>query len=520
MTSGTRKRSFVVLAVLAAVAGAIASFLWAGRVNAAQQDERAQLDLYLDASSAGWAEVTKRFFSVPEATAQTISGLRVAQTDKADEQDTIALLAESIRAVPELDAAFIGGLDGSFLFVAKTDDEVEGGFRIRSITGEGAERRVELSWTDASLQVLRSEIDPEDTYDPRVRPWFGPIAEGAATAWTDPYVFSSSQQPGITHSAAVFDDAGAVVAVVGIDIRLTDLSEFLNALRPGANGEALVVSRAGTVIAASPMNLSEEALLRSGSIRPLQESPDLFELVDRIADQGPSAIARTGDGVRTTVARPVGAGNDWYLASRAYDQDFLGSAATEPVKNLAGVLGMGIASAAIVALVGFLSLRHLWRVKEEADLDELTGLMSRRATQRALSSRLQAGSPVTTAIIDLDRFKEVNDGHGHAEGDLVLVAVASRIGLFAEQNQAMAGRLGGDEFVMVSEHGLAWGQLIAAIGEPITVRGNEFSIGASIGVAKTDDGARPSIEDVLGVADHALFAVKRDGGGRFEERIA
>jgi len=195
-----RRKGLVVLIALATLAGLFASWLWSGQVAASEDDKREDLNLFLDASSAGWAEVTRQFFLAPESSAQTIGAL-LPQMESTD--DNLALLAEVVRRNQNIDGAFIGYPDGDFHFVARSDEVGAGGFRTRVIADGDTPRTVDLTWTDASFQVLKTDTDPENTYDPRARPWYAPALEDDGRNWTEPYLFSSSQQPGITHSARV-----------------------------------------------------------------------------------------------------------------------------------------------------------------------------------------------------------------------------------------------------------------------------------------------------------------------------
>jgi diguanylate cyclase (GGDEF)-like protein len=89
------------------------------------------------------------------------------------------------------------------------------------------------------------------------------------------------------------------------------------------------------------------------------------------------------------------------------------------------------------------------RLTDLAYRDGLTGLANRRAFIDTLSERLGSGVPVAVLLIDLDRFKPVNDAFGHAAGDRLLVEVAGRLGAVARAGDTVA-RLGGDEFAILA----------------------------------------------------------------------
>jgi len=156
--------------------------------------------------------------------------------------------------------------------------------------------------------------------------------------------------------------------------------------------------------------------------------------------------------------------------------------------------------------------------------DALTGLGNRIALeeemQKAIARSGRLGTGVAVMLIDLDRFKPINDEHGHGVGDEVLRLVAQRLRDSTRKNDTVA-RLGGDEFVVVVEgrnvvtdaHGVAE-KLIARMDQDIDLRGLPLRVGASIGVALLA-GGQDSPDDLLRRADQAMYRAKREGGNRF-----
>ena len=432
-----------------------------------------------------------------------------------DEQ--LTLLTETIRLRPNLDSAYIGYPDGSFYFVAQSDEEAAGGFRTRTISFDGDERTVELTWTDSALRVLRSEVDPSDNYDPRERPWYQPIRSGVDRNWTAPYVFASSQSPGITHSRAVRSADGELQAVVGIDIRLQRVNEFLEELSPGDNGTALVVDDTGQIIAESSMDIADLAPeTQATGVVALSQSSELLGLVNEFADAESETLrARSVDGLRTTIVRPAGARDEWYLAVRALDEDFLND---DRASNAFETFAVGVTVAAAIAAAGYALLRYMSGLRQEAEMDELTNVYNRRAVKRDLRAMLARDrGALHLAIIDLDNFKSINDVFGHAAGDQVLSSVAERMLAFAEASRLQVGRLGGDEFVAYGEGSPPdWAVLNASIAAPIQAGEHEFVVTASIGVADARLTTGDEVEDLFRAADHLLFDAKRQGGNQFK----
>jgi diguanylate cyclase (GGDEF)-like protein len=166
------------------------------------------------------------------------------------------------------------------------------------------------------------------------------------------------------------------------------------------------------------------------------------------------------------------------------------------------------------------------RLHSAATTDELTGLLNRRALEERLSAEISRSSRhqvrTTVALIDLDRFKTINDTLGHAAGDRFLVLVGQ---LLTQQIRTMdvVGRLGGDEFVVIlpmtsSEEAKVFVARIQAAMQRLTATHPEFGqVTMSLGIAEAPrHGTTPAA--LLAAADAALYAAKR--GGRDAAEVA
>jgi len=166
-----------------------------------------------------------------------------------DHQSLERYFLETMELVPWVSGLYVGKPDGGFVFVTRNNEVGEGGYLTKLINMFDDLRDVHLVWRDSGFAEGRHASDPDDNYDPRLRPWFkGAMAVGGQT-WTDPYVFYTSQMPGLTVAQPLIDEAGDIVGVVGVDIEIAELSRFLGELRVATNGRALVVTRGGDVIA-------------------------------------------------------------------------------------------------------------------------------------------------------------------------------------------------------------------------------------------------------------------------------
>jgi diguanylate cyclase (GGDEF)-like protein len=160
--------------------------------------------------------------------------------------------------------------------------------------------------------------------------------------------------------------------------------------------------------------------------------------------------------------------------------------------------------------------------REAALHDPLTGLPNRVLILQLLEHAFRAGRRTgrisAVLFIDLDRFKRVNDVHGHQVGDQLLVAVAERMTALLRPGDSLA-RLSGDEFVILCENltGTADAdpiavRLSAALSQPFTLATVEVSVSASIGIAFTGEGSDEP-EGLLRDADLAMYRAKRHRPG-------
>ncbi len=184
----------------------------------------------------------------------------------------------------------------------------------------------------------------------------------------------------------------------------------------------------------------------------------------------------------------------------------------------------------LVAIANILSAaierhRREERARHAALHDPLTGLPNRTLVldrlELALARRQRDGTDVAMLMLDLDRFKVINDSLGHAVGDQLLVALASRLREVLRPADTVA-RLGGDEFVVVCEGQGGARQAVelaerisAAISRPFVLPSGQHVLTASIGVAvaeRVDETAAALLRD----ADAAMYRAKKRGPGRYE----
>lgn len=175
-------------------------------------------------------------------------------------------------------------------------------------------------------------------------------------------------------------------------------------------------------------------------------------------------------------------------------------------------------------------IRERGRLTHQTRTDDLTGLANRYALRDHLTQRLDGTAAGWLMLLDLDRFKVVNDSYGHEAGDAVIIETARRLTALCGPGQ-MVARLGGDEFAVVFDADRPAGDLDRTAAAVLTELSRPYElqlpgararvfVGASIGL--TELGAHGSASDVLREADVALYRAKDAGRGcmaTFDEEL-
>ena len=330
-------------------------------------------------------------------------------------------------------------------------------------------------------------------------------------------------------AAVLLFEPGVAVLVVGVGALLADAARrqpwdqtlFNLALR------VLLVAAGGGALAAAGWRVEHLGLDRPGAVLLVAAVGLALDLLSVLA-------------VATIVALQAGEGvpRTWARALREIDRpQALGRLAQVGL----GVLAAGIAEvhswmvALLLLPAGALyqALNHHVRLRREAEArlvyqayhDPLTGLPNRALLLDRLGQALaragRRGEPVALLFLDLDRFKRVNDGLGHAAGDRLLVAVGERLRACARAGDTVA-RLGGDEFTLLlegltdaAEAEAVAAAVAAALEAPVVLDGQPVAVTASIGVALAGPGgAEPA--GLLRDADVAMYRAKARGKARVE----
>lgn len=173
------------------------------------------------------------------------------------------------------------------------------------------------------------------------------------------------------------------------------------------------------------------------------------------------------------------------------------------------------------------TLKHFQRfssIKTIAIYDSLTNLYNRRYFEERLTGETQrafyGGTPISLIMIDIDHFKKINDTFGHTEGDKVLQEIASLLKNSVRKKDTVA-RYGGEEFVLIlPEAGLEEATMIAerirrlVEQTPLTIGKVQMNITVSLGISNFPTHRAKSKEELVKMADEALYEAKRAGRNR------
>ncbi len=424
--------------------------------------------------------------------------------------------------------------------------------------GSLREEFLNLTAFDARGMLVASMIDRRaKPLDASQRPYFIETMASRDSVISAPFRSRLSGRPIVSVTQPLLAPDGRIFAVLvaSIDLLRPSFAARIDALRGAAYGYLFIVAADGTVV----HHPRHELVLTkpSAATAPILTAPLQQRLGWRtdLKDGGAPALVAFSrlDHVDWSVAvsyplrdafapmaamrlQAIGAATAFVLFA-AIAGWALVTVLMEPLAVLRrGVEELEAGSGDIAALdstrrdeFGVLS-RALYRLSQhrarseeelhrQATTDVLTGVHNRRMfaqfLPQALARASRAGRPLALAFLDVDNFKAINDQHGHAAGDAVLVEFARRLRGAVRITDTVA-RLAGDEFVIVYEqlrdcaeaHELG-AKILAALAPPFVVGELTLQVTASVGIAVT--GRDVTDEQVMHAADVALYDVKAAG---------
>jgi diguanylate cyclase (GGDEF)-like protein len=368
------------------------------------------------------------------------------------------------------------------------------------IDGSGAENARVVSGHLANVTQLSRNETANPFFAPTMRLKPGEVYQAA------PY-FSPDAHRWVISNSTLLPLVGES-AVLHFEVTL---DSFRQTLHQVSNSQAFLVdAKTGAIV----LDVQQPAAVDGGLVVP-DKSP-YGQLANTTATTGVLTI----DGQRTAfhrVAGSAGNDNDWLVV------------ASVPAGQAAWFDGVGLtpimmlAAGLFVLIFSYLNFRASQRELRNAALtDRLTGLPNRMWLNDRLGQAVRlsqrTGLVGGVLMIDLDRFKAVNDSVGHYKGDLVLVEAARRLQLAVRASDSVA-RLGGDEFAVsiesLSDRSDAMRtaeRIVADFTAPFFVDGRAFHVGASVGIAIYPESGFDLVV-LLQHADVAMYEAKRTKSG-------
>ena len=450
--------------------------------------------------------------------------------DKALEQ----YFFHNIRVNTNFSGMYFGWNNGDFLYVTRSNpNDALSPFLTKIITKnpEGTRETQLINRNRLFEEIERKTID--DQYDPRTRPWFKALQKGSIM-WTQPYIYHTSKLPGVTVSIPVVNAQGEALGVLGLDIEVSNLSNYLSKNVLSANSIALIATDDDRMVAHTDLDL---ILVPSPKDKGKQQLATLKQMGDECIDGALEALNSEGlsfvsDEIRSVDFQHEGQrhyavfnsynklGVNWTVVVISPESDFLSTIRNAQFWQIVSAVIGSLLLTALAFIVALKLLRPVKELQERVLRNPLTGLYNRRALDQMgvglIKKNHQKGRAVSVAIIDIDLFKAINDTFGHTVGDEVLVSVSERMQKVLKKSDFLV-RYGGEEFVILlfgadltTANTICERLQRAVNSSKVLTQSGGIPVTVSVGVSEIspDD---DSYHSALNLADQALYLAKRNG---------
>ena len=346
-------------------------------------------------------------------------------------------------------------------------------------------------------------------------PWFAVPVTALAVGYLYAFATLASLRAQVANVRVVNDFAD--------ELSRTRQAEGVVHLVLAHTAKALRADRAALWLASPDSTAWHVTDLRGGVVTELGVPFSEAEVIDRAVDEERPVLLRPSRHPAVAVAlRQLGA-KDAVLASLRGEQDLravlLVADRQGEVTNFTRDDADLLQTLARHAGAALSNSRLVEQLDHDSQHDALTGLANRTKFLHRLTAALEEASSVSVLLMDLDRFKEVNDTLGHHHGDLLLQLVAERLNQ-ALRSQDLLARLGGDEFAVLlvdttAEQATATAERLAqALSTSVLLQGVQTDVGVSVGLVHRtlpDDGL--DANTLLQHADVAMYQAKQDYSG-------
>lgn len=330
--------------------------------------ERAILDHargLMERAGANAVDHTKRFLEpageMAEQARRVLNSGLVGTTDR----DTMErYFFELLQTESNVAGINYGDEQGNFVYVMKSDGP--GPYRTKFITIEDGVRKTDFIWRTEDYEIVARDNDPFDPYDARTRPWYIKASALDTRIWTNPYIFFTSQQPGITTAAPVVFEHEGLQGVVGVDIEISDISVFLSELQVSASGAAVILHQDGSVLAHPDPNqikvLNDDGTLSFANIKDIDDPVSRAAFANfeggAVANFGlPSNFSFRRNNYLGLFEPLEGVDLPWTVAVYAPENDFIGEIKKNRARNIWIAAGISILTALVGLAIAELILR-------------------------------------------------------------------------------------------------------------------------------------------------------------------
>jgi len=309
------------------------------------------------------------------------------------------------------------------------------------------------------------------------------------------------------------DFSGGFLGVTGVGLEMEGFSGFLAENASRYHRKIYLTDPEGIIQAHS-----ETALIEAVSIRDL---PGIKEVADTLlrADTGPNDASYEGESGSVLVTSLYMPEIDWFLFVEQEEAASLVSVR----RSLRRTLSVGLIASLLIILLSAVTVQRFQRRLEIAAVtDELTKTANRREFEnhfRKAAYRFERyRAPFSLIMLDIDRFKTINDTDGHAAGDEVLIRLTMILKEYVREGDLVA-RFGGDEFVLLlecpSDEAVRTAERLRAAVSDARIQipsGKTLAVTISLGVASVSD--TDTMGTILSRADAALYRAKEEGRNR------
>jgi class 3 adenylate cyclase/GAF domain-containing protein len=284
----------------------------------------------------------------------------------------------------------VADLQGNFLMIARQPD---GSLHTKIIERSDDASRTTWIRRDPAGNVVDEETVFDDPYDPRERPWYTGAVTREEPNWSDFYIFFTSQTHGATISLPIMGENDERLGVFGLDIELKDISAFLETLKIGESGEAIIIDEEGYIVAHPEIKkmVKKEGDLYKPILVEELESPVLNRAYNRFRIEGHGHRDLVVDGQRylsTAFLMPQKTGLDLSVFVFVPEEDFVGFVGRNNRNIILMSAGIVVLAAILAGLLVFQGLRAERNARQVLDRQDQLEAQSRAFSELSSSAAM------------------------------------------------------------------------------------------------------------------------------------